>query len=43
MTQDYTFYIAAAYGLTAVVLAVLLLASLRDWAKIRREVEKLDA
>ena len=43
MTQDYTFYIAAAYGLTAIVLAVLLLASLSDWAKIRREVEKLDA
>jgi heme exporter protein CcmD len=43
MTQDYTLYIAAAYGLTAIVLLALLFASLRDWARIRREVEKLDA
>ncbi len=43
MTADHTIYITAAYAITAVVLVLVVVLSLRDWAKIRKKLGKTDA
>lgn len=37
MMKDYTFFIAAAYGITAVVLLALALTSILRWQKTRSD------
>ncbi len=37
MSGEYANFIMAAYGITGIVLALLVIVSVRDWAKVKKD------